>query len=186
VTQTPAQCGIVLNSSSFSAGEFAEAGGFSYTTSVSQCPHTVQSYTNWIKVTSATYDQTQGAVQFDVATNGLSSPRSGTIKVGDEVFTVTQAASTCTYTLTRYSQTFDRIGGTDEIPIGFSPAGCAAPAIDVRAPLGMISLTSPPVSSPGVYTEPYTVNIYQTLVNYIRQAQLLIGGQIFTIKQTSW
>jgi hypothetical protein len=186
VTQFPSTCAIALNSSSFGAGEFTGSGGFSYTTSESACPHTVQSYAGWIKVTSATYDQTNGAVQFDVAANGLSSSRSGAIKVGDEVFTITQAASTCTYTLTKYSQTFDRLGGTGEVPIEFAPAGCGAPVIDVRAPAGMITLNGPPVSSPGLYTEPFTVNIYQALINYIRQAQLLIGGQIFTIKQTSW
>jgi hypothetical protein len=38
----------------------------------------------------------------------------------------------------------------------------------------------------GAYTQNYAVSIYQSFISYVQVAQMLINGQIYTVKQTSW
>jgi hypothetical protein len=185
VTQAPAPCAISLSSLSFSPGEFGDNSSFTYTTSVSGCPHAVQSYSSWITVTTAAYSGTAGSVSFSVAPNGFAAPRTGVIKIGDEEFTVNQAASSCAYVLSSYSATFDRLGGPGSVPMTFSPAACGPPATIIAGPAGMVTLGAV-TSGSGAYFQNYTTAIYQSLINYIRTAQLQVNGQIFTVKQTSW
>jgi hypothetical protein len=185
VTQAAASCAIALGTASVSAGEFGGAGSFTYTTSVSGCVHTVESYTSWITVTSNTYSGTSGTVNFSVDVNSYTAARSGTIKVGDQSFTVNQAPSSCAYTLTSFGSTFGRLGGDGTVPMTYTPAGCGLPPVLYNAPAGMI--TPGPISSgPGTYTQNYSVSIYQSFINYTRAGQILIRGQIYNVKQNSW
>jgi hypothetical protein len=184
VTQAATPCTITLTPASHSAGEFGGSSSFTYTTSVSGCPHTVQSYTSWLTVTGATYGGTSGSVNFTVAPNTFTAARSGVIKVGDQSFTVNQAASTCAYVLTSLGATFGRLGGDGAASVTFSPPACG-PAVLVLGPPGMITL-GPLSAGGGMYTQNYSVSIYQSFINYVRTAQILLSGQTYTVKQTSW
>ena len=80
-------------------------GGF-YTLSVNRgadCSWTSMSNAGWITIT---YSSTccYGSVQYQVAANP-GPPRSGTMTIADQTFTVNQAG-TCTNTLDRTSQSF--------------------------------------------------------------------------------
>jgi hypothetical protein len=186
VTQPAAACTINVGPpSTFSAGEIGGSTTFNYTTSVSGCPHTVQSYTSWIHVDSTTYAGTNGSVTITVDQNTYAAVRSGVVKVGDQNFTVNQAASTCAYTLLSFGATFFRLGGSGTVPASFTPSYCGPPPVLVNAPLGMITLGSVD-SGTGTYTQNYTVGIYQSFLYYVRTAQLLVNGQIYTVKQNSW
>jgi hypothetical protein len=55
----------------------------------------------------------------------------------------------------------------------------------VNGPPGMLTLT-PSTLGAGSYAQNYTVGIYQSFINYVRTTQVVINGQIFTVKQTSW
>jgi hypothetical protein len=190
VTQAPATCTIALGSPGFAAGEFGGSSSFNYTTSVSSCVHSVQSFSSWITVTSNPYAGVDGSVNFTVDANTFSAARSGVIRVADQEFTVTQAPSSCAYTLTAFGASYSRTGGPGALPMNVSPTACGPPAVQVSAssPPGMITLgtvvpSGPPTST---YTQNYTVNLYQTFINYVRTAQVLVQGQIFTVKQNSF
>jgi hypothetical protein len=186
ITQEPASCAITLGSLTLTSPETGGPGSFTYTTSVSACPHTVQSFASWITVTSNPYSGTNGTVNFNVDVNP-SVQRSGVIHVGDEEFTVTQNPSTCVYTLTSTgAPTFGRAGGPGTAPMSFSPGTCGPPGVIVTpaSPPGMITLGAIDKAPPG-YVQNFTVGLYQTFINYVRTAQLLIQGQIFNVKQTS-
>jgi hypothetical protein len=185
VNEAPAPCTITLGSNSLNVGAFGGAGSFSYTTSVSGCNPTVLSYTSMITVTSATYSGTTGTVNFTVDANGYAATRSGIIKVNDASFTVTQDASPCAYMLTATSATFGRLGGNGSVPMTFAPSSCGPPAVLPNDPASMVTL-GPVLKDLNTYNQNYSVGIYQSFINYIRTAQLLINGQIFTVKQTSW
>jgi hypothetical protein len=185
ITQAAAACTITLTSTAYSAGETGGSSSFTYTTSTSGCPHTVQSYTSWIHVTSANYAGTSGAVNFSIDANTYGVIRSGIIKVGDRNFTVNQAASSCAYTLSNFAAMFSRTGGDGAIPVSFSPTFCGPPPVLVNGPPGMVGLTSVTPAS-GTYTQNYSVSLYQSVINFVRTAQVIVSGQIFTVKQTSW
>lgn len=126
-------------------------------------------------------------MNFDVAANAFGAVRSGTIHVGDQVFIVTQAASTCAYVLTGgYAAMFGRLGSpNNRLPVSVQTM-CGPPAVVVNGPPGMITLGSVLSPAPGMFTQNYDVSLYQTFINFVRTAQLLIQGQIFTVKQNSF
>jgi hypothetical protein len=186
VTQAAPACIITLAPpSTYSAGETGGSTAFTYTTSVSGCPHTVQSYASWIHVNTATYGGTDGSVAISVDANTYAAVRNGVVKVGDRDYTVSQAASTCAYTLTSFGATFYQPGGNGFVPVTFTPPICGPPPVLVNAPLGMITLGSVG-SGTGTYTQDYAVSLYQSFINYVRTAQLIVSGQIYTVKQNSW
>jgi hypothetical protein len=184
VTQIAATCVITLGAPSFSAGEFVGASSFGYTTSVSSCNHSVQSFSSWITVNSNPYAGVNGSVNFSFATNTYGVPRSGVIHVGDQQFTVNQAPSSCAYLLGSYGASFPTLGGDGSITGTVLPTACGPPAVIVNGPSGMVTLGGSS-SGAGNFSQNYTVSIYQTFIHYVRTAQLLIQGQIFTVKQNS-
>jgi large repetitive protein len=185
VTQAAASCTITLGAPSFAAGEFGGASAFNYTTSASGCVHAVQSYASWITVTGNTYSASAGTVNFSIAPNTFAATRSGEIRVGDVSFTVTQAPSSCAYTLSTFGYEFGRLGGDGTIPGTFLPLACGPPPILVVGPPLMV-IPGPTTMGPGTFTVNYSVGLYQSFINYIRTAQILVNGQIFTVKQTSY
>jgi hypothetical protein len=182
VTQPAQACPVTLGSASSSSGEFGGSGQFTFTTTPSGCNVTVQSYSSWLTVTG---QSPPGTISFTVAPNTYAAGRSGSIMVGDQTYVVNQAPSTCAYTLTSFAASFSRLGGDGTVPMTFTPAACGAPPVLVNGPPGMVTLT-PGTVGPGSYTQNYTVAIYQSFINYVRIAQMVINGQIFTVKQTSW
>ena len=187
VTQAAPACLITLvpPPGTYGAGETGGSTSFTYTTSVGGCPHTVQSYTSWIHVDSATYGGTDGSVGISVDANTYGAVRSGVVKIGDRAFTVSQAASTCAYSLGSFGATFYRPGGNGSAPGTFAPPGCGPPPVLVNAPLGMITMGSMGTGT-GTFAQSYAVNPYPSFINYVRMAQLVISGQIYTVKQNSW
>jgi hypothetical protein len=182
VTEPALACPVTLGSPSSSSGEFGGSGQFTFTTAPPGCNVTVQSYSSWLTVTS---QSPPGTISFTVAPNTYAAARSGSIMVGDQTYVVNQASSTCAYTLTSFAATFGRSGGDGGVPMTFTPLACGAPPVLVNGPAGMVTLT-PSVIGAGTYTQNYTVGIYLSFINYVRTTQMLIKGQIFTVKQTSW
>jgi len=183
VTQPALVCPVALSAPSQPFGEFGGNNGqFTFTTTPPGCNVNIQSFTSWITLGSLI---PAGTVNFSVDVNTFAAPRSGSIMVGDQTFTVNQAASSCAYTLTSFASMFSRNGGDGTVPMTFTPAQCGAPPVIVNGPASMITL-GPVTSGPGTYTQNFNVGIYLSFINYVRTAQLLINGQIYTVKQTSW
>jgi len=183
VTEPALMCPVTLGTLSTSQGEFGGTGQFTFTTLPAGCAVPIQSNTSWITVTDLS---TPGTVKFAVAPNTYASMRSGTVSVGGQNFVVNQDKSTCAYTLNLFaSPTVGRLGGDGIVPMTFAPSQCGPPPVILNGPPGMITL-GPVTTGPGTYTENYSVNIYQSFINYVRTTQMLINGQIFTVKQTSW
>jgi hypothetical protein len=90
VPDAPA-CGITLNPTSQSFTSAGGSGSFTVTASSPNCAWTANSDSSWITVTSGTGGTGNGNVSYSVAANPTSNPRTGTINVGGQIFTVTQA-----------------------------------------------------------------------------------------------
>ena len=82
-------CTVTLGSPS----ETIAAGGGGGTIAVATtaaCPWTATSNAPWITITSGSPGAGPGSVQYSVAANATGAPRSGTIAIGNAVFTVNQ------------------------------------------------------------------------------------------------
>lgn len=189
VTEPPAACAVTLNSASLGPVDQFGSGGpfqFTFTTNPAACNVPIMSNTSWLTITDLS---TPGTVTFTVATNTYAAQRSGTIMVGGQGFTVTQAPSTCGYTLTSFAATFGYAGGTGTAPMTYSPAQCGPPPVIVNGPPGMVTLgpvTTGTLNGVPAFFENYGVSIYTSFINYTRTTQLSIDGQIYTVKQNSW
>jgi hypothetical protein len=186
VTQAAAPCSVVLGSTTFSAGAFGGANVFNFTTSTPDCNPIVQSFNSWLVVSSSTFNNGSGSVNFTIDANNFSTTRVGTIKVGLSTFNVIQAASPCAYTLATSSLQFSKLPTSSQVDIPFGPSQCAAPPVGVNAPFGMISLTGLSLTAPSTYRQTFNVGEYLSLINATRSAQITIGGQILNVKQRSW
>ncbi len=159
-------------------GNFLANGGpgeFSVTATTSQgCEWTATNGSNseWITVNSGN-SVGNGKVQFTVPQNN-GSARSGSIIVGGQSFTVTQAEG-CTYSFSATSgPIYPATGGTGSFNVTASSGGC--PLAAVASDNCMISLSA----SNGVVN--FTVANNQGVA---RTATITLGGQTFTINQAA-
>jgi hypothetical protein len=179
ITQAGKPCSVTLAAASVAPGEFGGAASFGFTVSAGGCSPTVLSYASWVKVDSVG----GGAVNYTVEINpGLA--RSASIAVGERTFTINQAPSTCTYALGAYSAKFGSPGGSSAVPVTSSGGLCSSPSL-LAAPVGQIIPGSLSGVAPDL-SQPYNIMPFASVTPFIRNLQLVIGGQVFTVKQRSW
>jgi hypothetical protein len=113
-------CAITLSptNQNLSAG-----GGSSFVevTTGGGCTWSAASNASWINITSSG-SESSGAVFYSVAANN-GPARTGTLTIGGQTFTVTQASG-CTYSINPTAQNFNSSGGTGSVSVT-SNAGCA-------------------------------------------------------------
>ncbi len=179
LTQAGVPCAYTITPGSATHSASAGAGSFTYTTSAGGCPVAPVSFNDWITVQSAA----GGTISYTVAQNPSFGSRTGTIKLGDQTFTITQTAGVCSWNLNVYGAAYPNTGGSGNVLTSASQAGCLAPPVGASPEVILDPLEGP---SSGIYTQPYTVPPFNSLVTWIRLLYIDIGGQKFTIKQTSW
>jgi hypothetical protein len=183
ITQAGKPCSVALTSTSAAPGEFGGPASFNFTLSALGCSPPVMSYAGWAKVVSTSINNLSGTVNYTVDPNpGLA--RSGAIAVGEQNFAINQAASTCTYALSLYSASFGSAGGNGSVPIVSSSGACSYPSV-TASPIGQIIPGSLGGVAPNL-SQAYNVLPFASVTPFIRNLQLLIGGQAFTVKQRSW
>jgi len=122
-------------------------------------------------------------VTYSVEGNPFSTPRVGTIQLGDRTFTVTQLGGACGYSLSAYGALFSKIGGSGSV-FGSPTANGCEPEVGVTQPFVIKTNFGSP--APNVFQQDYDVQDYTVLNNSVRIGQIIFGGQVFTVKQSSW
>ena len=121
----------------------------------------MQSFASWITVTGSTFGGTSGAVNFTVAANPAGTPRSGTIQVGDQVFTIQQVANTCSYALNAAGARFTSTGGPGAFLASQNVIGCT-PYVTSNPEITL----SPYIQSGNQFTQNYSVATYNSLTRW--------------------
>ncbi len=179
----PPSCTFALSAPSAS---FAAAGAHrqrrgSVGTAGAGCSWTAQSGAAWLTVTGGASGTAAGSVAYAVAASTATTARTGTLTIGGQTFTVSQAAASsttgpCAVTLPVKTASFSASGGTGTLTVD-APAGCAWQA---SSGAGWI-WESQPVSGTGNGTVTYTI-IANT--GAARTGVITVGGQTFTITQS--
>ncbi|MGH9941632.1 MAG: pre-peptidase C-terminal domain-containing protein [Pyrinomonadaceae bacterium] len=152
-------------------------GNFSLTaTTQGNCTFVANSNASWITITSASIDSNGvGTVNYAVAQNTAPTSRTGTITVGNQTFTVTQAAAlTCTYALVPAAQQVGATGGTFSFAVT-TQAGCAVS--------GLSNVNWITTFNTGGTTVNYAVA--QNTTGASRTGTINVGGQTFTVTQSA-
>jgi hypothetical protein len=97
---------------------FGSQGGSNWVTVTAGtgCTWTAVSGRSWITVTGGASGSGSGTVNYSVAAN-TGGARSGTITIGGQTFTISQAAAACTYSVTPTSVTAPGAGSTGTLTV---------------------------------------------------------------------
>ena len=179
LSSPPTACTISLQPTSTSVA----AGGGTGTVAVTAntgCPWSASALASWITLTTPGTGSGNGSVGFSAAANTTTTPRSGTLNIGGQTFTVNQAgaAQTCTVTINPTSQSVPAAGTTGINVTVTAPAGCARPATSNAA---WITVTS---GATGSGNGSVTLNVAAN-TGGARQGTVTIGGQTFTVNQAA-
>jgi hypothetical protein len=94
-------------------------------TAATGCAWSVTDVPIWITITSGANGNGNGTVNYSVAANPNGTPRTGTLTVAGQTFTVTQQAAACSYSLDHPSQSFPALGGAGTPIVITATPGCA-------------------------------------------------------------
>ena len=145
-------------------------------TAAAGCGWTAVSTAPWITITSGPGASGIGVVTFSVAANS-GAPRSGTIVIAGQTFTVNQA-SPCTYAVAPGSQQMGAGGGAGATINVTAAAGCAWTAVSGSSWLTITSGASGSGASPVTFTAAPNAGPQ-------RSGVLTIAGHTFTVTQAN-
>jgi uncharacterized protein (TIGR03437 family) len=141
------------------------------------CAWTAASNANWITLTSAAGGSGSGAVSYSVAANPGADPRTGTITIAGQTFTVTQGGA-CKYGISPANQSFPPTGGAGTMAVTASTA-CSWTA---SSPVSWVRITAG-ASGTANGTVSFSVASNNTTTT-ARSTTLTVAGQSFAISQT--
>jgi hypothetical protein len=186
VHQAAAPCSYTLSSPGTSVSADGAIGSFTFSASRSGCTPVVQSLAGWIHPTGAFDPATGlGSAAYTVESNPNATNRTGIIQVDGQFYTITQLGGSCGFSLNAYGAIFGHAGGSSSVAGSPSAIGCVPVFGTSQTSIITLGALTGPVLN--IFTLPYTVELFpQPLSPYIRRATITFGGQILTIKQTSW
>jgi hypothetical protein len=169
-----AQCSYSLGSTSASVPSTANTGSVSVVTG-SGCAWTAVSNVSWVTITGGASGTGIGTVTYSVAANITGSPRTGTLTIAGQTFTVNQAAISCTYTLGSTSASVPSTANTGSLSL-VTGTSCSWTAV---SNVSWVTITAG-ASGTGIGTVTYSV---AANTGGARTGTLTIAGQPFTISQ---
>jgi hypothetical protein len=170
-------CSFSISPTSLSAAASGATGTVAVTASAG-CGWTAISTATWISITSNAAGTGNGSISYAVAANSTTSPRTGTMSVAGQTFTVQQAASAaCTYTISPTIQSVVAGGGGGSVTVT-AGAGCAWTAVSNASWITVTSGASG--SGNGTVGFSAAANTAQST----RTGTITIAGATFTVNQT--
>ena len=153
-------------------------GGFGTVAVTAQvgCPWVAVSNVGWVTVTSGSSGTGPGTVSYDVSANSSPNPRTGTLTVAGQTFTIEQAGITCSYSIEPTFAIYEGVGGSGAITVTTQDE-CPWTAVS--------NVAWATVTSGASGTGPGTVS-YDVSVNTSpdpRTGTLTVAGRTFTIHQ---
>ena len=179
VTQTASSvCTYSLSPSGQSFGASGGAGNITVTTSAG-CNWSAAGNASWITISSGSAGSGSGSVNYNVAAMDGTTPRTGTITIANQIFTVTQSAqaASCTYSIYPTAQSFPVAGGTGSFTVTTSAASCRW---TVSTATSWITLAG--TSGTGSGTVVYTVSSNPDAAG--RQGNIAVAGQSVSVTQS--
>ncbi|MBK9675672.1 MAG: hypothetical protein IPO82_10765 [Betaproteobacteria bacterium] len=168
-------CTYAVSPSSISTAATAGSGTVAVTSGTG-CGWTAASSASWLTVTSGASGSGNGTVAYSTGANA-GGVRTATLTIGGNAVTVTQAAQSCSYTLSPASGSFTAAGGTGTATMNVS-AGCAWTAASNAS---WLTVTAGATGSGNGSVS------YSAAVNTgpARAANLTIGGKVFPVTQAT-
>ena len=169
---------VSLPSSSTTVGGSSGTGSFVVNTNAS-CLWEAKSNETWLTVVAGGLTVGNGTVSFSVEPNTLGGARSGTISVGGVLYTVNQAASSGTITLSPLSSNVMSFGGDINISVNSTSSSLGWTATS-NAPWITIGTGAIGTGSGSV-----RLTVASSALVTARTGTVTIGGQLISITQAA-
>jgi photosystem II stability/assembly factor-like uncharacterized protein len=133
---------------------------------------------SWITITSAGSGAGSDTVTFEVRENTTGSPRTGTMTIAGQAFTIIQdgGIEDCSYTIAPISRSLSAIGGSGIITVA-AEERCAWQAV---SNVSWITVAS---GNMGIGNGAVNYTIAQNTTGISRKGRITIGNQVFNVKQ---
>lgn len=178
VNQAGADCSVALSAPGASYTSAGGSGSVGITTPAG-CPYTTVLGPSWISVTSGGSGTGPGSLLYSVEPNSTTFPRSGSLTIGGDIFTITQEALACSATL-----------NTSTLPNPMA-VGAGSASVSVTMNGSNCNWTASSGASWATVSPPATTGSGSVLVNVTsnsssttgRSTTLTIAGQTVTLNQ---
>ena len=175
ITQAGAPCTLTLSPTSASVAAGATSGTFSVNVPTGCQWAPTNNAPSWVIITDAGSGNGGDTIGYSVAANPSSTPRTGTIVIQGQTFTITQAGVPCTYQLAPTGTSVDASAASGTIAVT-APNGC-----QWTASSGAPTWVTATGGGSGNGTVNYSIAANQTITP--RSASITIGTKSFSIVQ---
>ena len=175
VTQTGQACTFAISPVSTSVPAAAASSNVSVDTTAG-CSWTASSSASWLSITSGGSGSGDGTVAFNIGANPDLAPRTGTMTIGGQTFTVNQAGVVCTPTIAPVSASVGSTGAQGTVSLTL-PAACSWTA---SSGASWITISGA-ASGTGSGSVGYSVAANTSTSS--RSGNLTIAGQTFSVSQ---
>jgi hypothetical protein len=172
---TASTCTYALGTNSATVAANASTGSVNVI-AANACAWTAVSNAAWLTIVSGASGSANGSVSYAVAANTNTSPRTGTLTVAGQTFTVTQSAGSCSFVLGAPSASVAAGASVSNVTVT-AGSGCAWTA---TSNVSWLSISSG-ASATGSGSVTYAVAANTS--SQSRTGTLTIAGQTFTVTQ---
>ena len=169
-----ASCGVTLSPAQMTVTASATSGIIRVTTNLNSCERPAYSDSSWLTITSGANDIGSGEIRYSVTANTSPAPRTGSIFVGTQVFTLTQIAANCAISLSTSVVSMPNTGGQGRINI---TSTCSWTAATDANWIRFTSATSGPTNGYVTYM------VAQNPDAQPRSTTITIGDQVVNLRQ---
>jgi uncharacterized repeat protein (TIGR03803 family) len=160
-----------------------KASGGSVTVKVTpnfgDCNWTAVSNDGFITITAVTNETGKGSVSYIATTNTDTEARIGTMEIASEIFTVSQAAATCEFSLGATNATFSSAGGSSNLTVTANGTNCTWKATVSGTFIQITSDTS------GIGSGTVDYNVEANTKTTTRKGTITVGKDKLTITQSA-
>ncbi len=140
------------------------------------CPWSIENTNDWIHLLSSSNGIGNATVMYSVTENAVLSERTATLLIAGEVFSITQQAVVCTYTLPESNRTHTAVAVTNTFNVNAS-APCPWTVDNTNSWIIILA------GSNGFGAGTVTYALSANTISLERIGTLAINGQIFTLTQ---
>ena len=177
VNQAAAPCTFTLSPAGSNLNSSSAATGTVVVTAASNCNWTATSNDGWLTITAGASGSGNASVSYSVSANTSTASRTGSMTIGGQAFTVTQAGAPCAFTISPAGANLNSsaaASGTVAVTAGAS-CGWTATSND-----GWLTITAG-ASGSGNANVAYGVSANTSTAS--RTGTMTIAGQTFTVTQ---
>ncbi len=172
VNQAAQPCTYSISSVASTSLGYAGAAGIIVVTAPASCSWIVANGLPWVTITSASTGTGNGTVTYSAAATNTSMPRTGTMTVAGQTYTINQTGAPCTYvTSPAQSALLSGNGATSTFAVS-TPAGCAWTLSGIPSFVELISSDS----GSGSQTVSYSVSANTT--DTARTGSITVSGSV--------